>query len=134
MRALTLPFLLICAATAAGAAPPAATTPIGTWQNPKHSIAVRVEQCGNELCGKIVSATAEAQQDARDSGVKNLIGIELLSDYRSTGPGRWSGTVYVPDMGRSFSSHIVQPAPNTLRISGCLIAGFLCKSQDWTRL
>jgi uncharacterized protein (DUF2147 family) len=134
MRALALPFLLICAATAAYAAPPTAVTPIGTWQNPKHTIAVRVEQCGSELCGKIVSATPEALADARDAGVTNLIGTELLRDYRSAGPGRWSGTVYVPDMGRSFSSHIVQPAPNTLRISGCLIAGFLCKSQDWTRL
>jgi len=134
MRVFALPFLLICAATAAQAAPPTASTPIGVWQNPRHSIEVRVEQCGNELCGKIVAASPEAQQDARDSGVNNLIGVQLLSDYRATGPGRWSGTVYVPDMGRSFSSHIVQATPNTLRISGCLIAGFICKSQDWTRL
>jgi uncharacterized protein (DUF2147 family) len=134
MRAFALSFLLICAATAADAAPPTAATPIGTWQNPKRSITVRIEMCGSELCGKIVAASAEAQSDARDAGVANLIGTELLRDYRQSGPGRWSGTVYVPDMGRSFSSRIVQQAPNTLRISGCLVAGFLCKSQDWTRL
>jgi uncharacterized protein (DUF2147 family) len=133
MRAFALPFLLALAASAQAAAP-VSDTPIGTWQNPRHSIAVRVEQCGSELCGKIVSATPEAQKDARNAGIDNLIGIQLLSDYRPTGPGRWSGTVYVPDMGRSFSSRIVQSNPNTLRISGCLIAGFLCKSQDWTRL
>ncbi|WP_213980238.1 DUF2147 domain-containing protein [Sphingomonas sp. dw_22] len=134
MRVLALPLLLIGAATAAWAAPPVADTPIGTWENPKHTIAVRVEQCGNELCGKIVNATPEAMADAREAGVTNLIGTQLLRDYRPSGRQRWSGTVYVPDMGRSFSSHIVQSAPNTLRISGCLIAGFLCKSQDWTRV
>ncbi|MET0307635.1 MAG: DUF2147 domain-containing protein [Sphingomonas sp.] len=134
MRAFALPFLLMIAATAVQAAPPAADTPIGTWQNPRRSIAVRVEMCGSQLCGKIVSATPEALADAKDAGVTNLIGTELLRDYKPTSPGHWSGTVYVPDMGRSFSSHIVQATPNTLRISGCLIAGFICKSQDWTRL
>lgn len=134
MKTLVLPLALVGAATAAWAAPPAEVSPIGTWQNPKHTIAVRVEQCGEQLCGKIVSASAEAMADAREAGVEKLIGTQLLRDYRPSGKLRWSGTVYVPDMGRSFSSHIVQPAPNTLRISGCLIAGFLCKSQDWTRV
>lgn len=134
MRLLALPLLLIGAATAAWAAPPVVVSPLGTWQNPKHTIAVRVEQCGSELCGKIVAASPEAMADAREAGVTNLIGTQLLRDYRASGRQRWSGTVYVPDMGRSFSSHIIQPAPNTLRISGCLIAGFICKSQDWTRL
>ena len=133
MKVVILPLLLMCAATAADAAPPLAS-PIGTWQNPKRTIAVRIEVCGGQLCGHIVGATAQAESDARDAGVNNLIGIELLRDYRESGPGRWSGTVYVPDMGRSFSSHIVELAPNKLRISGCLVAGFLCKSQDWTRM
>lgn len=134
MKLPALSLALIGAATAAWAAPPEVSTPIGTWQNPKRTIAVRVEMCGEQLCGKIVAASPEAMSDAREAGVNNLIGTQLLRDYRPSGKLRWSGTVYVPDMGRSFSSHIVQPAPNTLRISGCLIAGFLCKSQDWTRV
>jgi uncharacterized protein (DUF2147 family) len=133
MRKLAL-LALFCATTVAQAAAPAATSPIGTWQNPRRTISVRIEMCGSQLCGKIIAATAQAESDARDAGVTNLIGTELLRDYRPTGDGRWSGTVYVPDMGRSFSSRIVELAPNKLRISGCLVAGFLCKSQDWTRI
>lgn len=140
MRALLLP-LLFCAALPANALPSHAPVPapavdpiFGTWANPKHTLAVKTAPCGADLCGAIVAATPTALQDARDAGVTQLIGTELLREYRKTGSDRWSGTVFIPDMGRSFSSHIVQLSPNTLRISGCLFGGFLCKSQDWTRL
>lgn len=129
---------------AALAALPAASSPeaqnmgedvvLGTWQNPYRSIAVRTSMCGEQLCGTIVSATQEALQDARDSGVQNLIGTQLLRAYRRDSAVRWTGTVYVPDMGRSFYSHIVVVSPTKLRISGCVLGGWICKSQEWTRL
>ena len=136
MKTLVLSLVALAIASSAVASPPVQppAAPYGTWQNPRHSIAVRIAPCGTEICGQIVAATPAALQDARDSGVQKLIGVQLLSDYRQVRRGRWDGTVFVPDMGRSFSSHIVQIQPNTLRISGCLIAGMLCKSQDWTRL
>ena len=108
--------------------------PIGLWENPKGTIRVRTAPCGDALCGAIAGATATAEADARDAGVSNLIGTQLLKDYRKIGPDRWAGTVYVPDMGHSFSSRIVQLAPDTLKISGCLIGGWLCKSQIWKRV
>jgi uncharacterized protein (DUF2147 family) len=134
---LILPVLLCGSAANARAptSPAAAGDPVfGTWANPKRTIAVKTALCGSELCGAIVAATPRAQQDARDAGVAQLVGSELLRDYRRTGNGRWSGTVFIPDMGRSFSSRIVQLSPNVLRISGCVLGGLLCKSQDWTRL
>jgi uncharacterized protein (DUF2147 family) len=107
---------------------------LGTWTNPKRTLAVRTEMCGVQLCGSIVSATPKAQQDAREAGVDRLIGTQLLRDYRFTGKNQWSGTVYIPDMGRSFSSRIVQLSPRVLRISGCILKGLICRSQDWIRL
>jgi len=103
--------------------------PVGLWQNPRATIRVRTAPCGTALCGAIVAAAPTA-----DAGVTSLIGTELLRDYRQIGPDRWAGTVYVPDMGHSFSSRIVQLSPDTLQISGCLIGGFLCKSQIWKRV
>jgi len=58
----------------------------------------------------------------------------LLQDYRRVGTGSWTGRVYVPDMGRSFSSRIRQTSAATLSISGCLVDGLLCKSQVWHRV
>ncbi|WEJ98379.1 MAG: DUF2147 domain-containing protein [Candidatus Sphingomonas phytovorans] len=108
--------------------------PIGLWQNPKGTLRVRTMACGDALCGAIAAATPVAEADARDAGIDKLVGIELLKDYRKIGLDRWAGTVYVPDMGHSFSSRIQRLAPDTLKISGCLIGGFLCKSQIWKRV
>ena len=114
----------------------AAPNPVlGIWVNPKHTLAVQTAACPNGgLCGAIVRADAEALSDARDAGVPQLIGLQLLQDYHPARGGIWSGRVYVPDMGRSFSSRIEQLSPDALKISGCLVGGFLCKSQIWQRL
>ena len=124
---------LLLAASAGLAQPQPAVSPIGVWQNPKGTIRVRTRPCGALLCGNIVWASPIAMADARDAGVTSLIGTELLSDYRHTGRGRWTGQVYVPDQGRRFYSTIEQKGPNDLRISGCILGGLLCKRQDWTR-
>lgn len=111
-----------------------AAPPIGLWQNPDGTIRVRTMPCGAALCGKVAAATQGALADARDAGVNPLIGVDLLRDYHAVGRHKWAGWVFVPDMGHSFSSRIVQVSPDTLRISGCLIGGMLCKSQIWTRV
>ncbi len=118
---------------ASAQAPAAATGVVGTWVNPRGTVKVQTGACGDKLCGWVVWANAEAQQDARDSGVQKLIGTELLQDYHPTGNGKWQGHVYVPDMGQTFYSKIEQLGPNSLKISGCVLGGWICKSQVWQR-
>ena len=123
-------------ATLVAAAPFSASPspPAGFWLNPHGSVEVAIAPCARaQICGTIVWASAEAQQDARESGVGNLIGTRLLRDYGPTGAGGWQGQVYVPDMGRSFFSRITQVDPQHLRISGCVLHGLICKSQTWLR-
>ena len=109
--------------------------PIGRWANPRGTLAVQTGPCPDgSLCGQIVWASPQAQADARDAGVGALVGTQLLQGYRPEGRGSWAGRVYVPDMGRSFSSRIRQTSAGTLSISGCLVGGFLCKSQVWHRV
>jgi uncharacterized protein (DUF2147 family) len=105
----------------------------GIWVNPKGTVAVQTQACSGRLCGRIVWVSASALADAKESGVDNPVGIELLKDYRREGDGTWHGMVYVPDMGRSFHSTIVALAPDRLKISGCLLGNFICKSQIWRR-
>ena len=124
--------ILLAMAAAAQAQPPAAT-PIGLWQNPRATLLVRTRPCGQELCGSIVWASGEALADARDAGVNSLLGTELLSGYKPSGVNRWTGQVYVPDQGRRFYSTIRLEGTNSLRISGCILGGLICKNQEWTR-
>ena len=108
--------------------------PEGLWLSPHNNVAVRTGACGDRLCGWIVWADREAQDDARDGGTPRLIGTELLEDYRPEGKGQWRGTVFVPDMGRRFSSQINQLSASQLRVKGCILGGLICKSQLWTRI
>lgn len=110
---------------------------LGHWANPRGTLAVETAPCrddGGSLCGAIIWASDTAMADAREAGVPRLVGTQLLSGYHRIGQNSWSGTVYIPDMGRSFSSRISQNSPRELKISGCLVGGFLCKSQTWHRV
>jgi len=106
----------------------------GLWLNPHGTVAVRTGGCRGRLCGWIVWASPEALDDARESGIQRLVGTELLDDYVPQGPDRWAGSVYVPDMGHHFSSTITRLSADQLKIQGCLIGGFLCRSQLWQRI
>lgn len=131
MRTMAATILLGAPAMAGMASPPG---PAGLWLNPHNSVVVRAGPCGLKLCGWIVWANGEAQADARDGGVMHLVGTELLQDYTARRAGIWAGTVYVPDMGRRFSSEIDELAPDKLKIKGCILGGLICKSQIWTRV
>lgn len=125
----------LATAASARAAEPAPTASIyGTWINPYHSVAVRTAPCADRLCGRVVWASQEAQQDARDGNTPNLIGTSLLENYRATGARSWAGTVFVPDMGRHFYSLIEQVDDSNMRVRGCILHGLLCKSQVWQRV
>lgn len=103
------------------------------WINPYNTVKVATGNCGGNLCGWVVWATPEAEQEAREGGVKQLVGTELLQNYRPTGPGTWQGRVFVPDMGKTYYSTIRLLNPNALKISGCIWGGLICKSQIWRR-
>jgi len=125
------PALMALAVVAAGLPP--APPVLGVWHNPKNSVAVRTGACGDKLCGWVVRANDQAQADARDGGTPKLIGTALLREYRPSGRRKWSGQIYVPDMGRTFGSTITLVDSNTIDVKGCLIGGFLCKTQTWRR-
>ncbi|MDF0541984.1 DUF2147 domain-containing protein [Sphingobium sp. H39-3-25] len=125
-----------CAASAgtAAAAHVGESAFIGTWINPRGTVAVETRACGAALCGRVSWAAAQAQQDAADAGVRALVGTEILQDFRPAASGRWEGTVFVPDMGRSFQSIIAMQDAGRMRVSGCILGRWICKSQVWRRL
>lgn len=126
--------LLTAVAVPAAAANRPAAQPEGFWLNPHSSVAVRAAPCGANLCGWIVWANHEAQADAKDGGVGRLVGTELLQNYHADGGSTWTGTVFVPDMGRRFASKIALIGTDRLKVQGCILGGLICKSQIWTRI
>jgi uncharacterized protein (DUF2147 family) len=101
----------------AAATPVAApTTPIGVWATEESKGVVRIEPCGENLCG-IAAKTGE----------------KILINMKPSG-AKWTGRIHDPDNDRSYDSSMTMKGPNTLRIQGCAFSGLFCGGQTWTRI
>ena len=112
---------------------PAATVE-GVWRNPKNSVHIRIQPCGPNLCGYVVWANANAREDARKGGTKELVGSQLLRNFAPSKTGVWKGKVFIPDLNATFSGTAQLVDDDTLRARGCLFAGLACKAQNWKRV
>ncbi|MDZ4374267.1 MAG: DUF2147 domain-containing protein [Phenylobacterium sp.] len=106
----------------------------GVWRNPKNSVHIRIQPCGENLCGYVVWANDDAKEDARKGGTPNLVGSQLLRNFAPSKSGSYRGRVFVPDLNATFSGSAQLMDSNTLRARGCLIASLGCKSQNWKRV
>ena len=106
----------VAPATAPAVAPVAPTTPVGIWSTEENKGRVRVEPCGENLCGYAVN-----------TGEKILINMKP-SD------AKWTGRIHDPDSGRNYDSTITMKGPNALRVQGCAFGGLFCGGQTWSRV
>jgi uncharacterized protein (DUF2147 family) len=99
----------------ASAAP--ATTPIGIWATENGKGNVRVEQCGQNLCGS-------SANNAND---------KILIDMKPS-DNNWTGQIHDPEKGKTYSSTITMKGPNAMRVQGCALGGMFCGGQTWKRV
>jgi len=106
----------------------------GHWKNPKGSVIVRVAACGESYCGTVVEASAKAKATAKKGGTANLVGTRILSDVRPAADGIWRGRAFDPKRNIRAPATIRMIGSQVLVIKGCVIGGFICKEQRWTRV
>ena len=115
----------VAAVTPPPAPPPApaqaANSPLGVWLTEEKEGQVRIEQCGNNLCGYSV--------DKRS----NQNGEQVLINMKP-GKDKWSGRILDPNTGSTYDSTIAMKGSNTLRVQGCAFGGVFCGGQTWTRV
>lgn len=125
LRAL-LPILTLAAAQ------PAAHAPIeGLWKNPIGSAIIAVAPCGSTLCGKVVWASARGQREVAQH-TSHVVGTTVLTDVRPKGRG-WAGKLYIPDDNIHVAAKLQLLNERELKLTGCGLAGLICRSQVWTR-
>ncbi len=118
---------LVFLSASASAAPP---TAYDEWWTPGFNARVRIEPCGDNLCGTIVWAWDENPQDIVDK--QPLVGQRIIVGMRAEGPSRWNGgRIYNPEDGRSYQASLTLKSANNLLVEGCVM--FFCKSQVWRR-
>ena len=109
---------LLAAATLTFAAPAAlANDPIvGNWRTEAGSIAA-VAPCGGAFCITLRSG--------QHSGKR-------IGSVSPSGAGKYSGTIIDPNTDKSYSGSATVSGAS-LRMSGCVLGGLICRSQTWSR-
>ena len=108
----------------------------GTWLAEGGNAQVRVAACGASRCGTIVWRKAERRDvhnpdPSRRS--RNLVGVQIFGEARPT-TGGWTGRLYSPLDGQTYAGTLRLTSPGELELSGCVLAGLICRSQTWTRV
>ena len=106
----------------------------GRWLNPKGSVTVHVAPCGNGFCATVIDANAKAKATARKGGTPNLIGTQVMSDFRPNGDGTYRGRAFDPKRNIRAPATIRMIGNSTLVVKGCLIGGIICKEQRWKKV
>jgi uncharacterized protein (DUF2147 family) len=104
-----------------------ADTPLGDWQTEGNKGTVRVERCGQAICGYLVNPTSDAKGDTI------LINMKPKSKTMKSDT-MWSGNIYSRSSGATYYSTMTMKAANTLRVEACALGRFFCSGNDWTRI
>jgi Uncharacterized protein conserved in bacteria (DUF2147) len=99
-----------------------ANSPLGLWLTEEKEGKVRIEQCGNNLCGYSVDAKS------------NQNGEQILINMKPGNDSKWSGRILDPSTGSTYDSTIALKGSDSLRVQGCAFGGVFCGGQTWSRL
>ena len=117
----------------------------GTWMNEKKRVAIRIDHCGDQLCGYIVwlkrskdtNGNTRLDRHNPDPALQNrtLCGLKILTGFRRLTDTTWDdGQIYDPTDGRSYSSNITLEHDGTLKVRGYVGISLLGKTIVWTRV
>lgn len=121
----------------------AASEATGVWRMENGRVTVRVSRCGSNLCGTVVGLKKPRDDKGRPRLDKEnpnpslrkrpVIGLTILSNMKPRGDGYWTGTIYNPDDGNTYTSNMTLQNANTMRVKGC-VASVLCRSMKFVRI
>jgi uncharacterized protein (DUF2147 family) len=110
-----------------------AADPRGVWSAGEGRIHVKIDRCGDVLCGRIVWVSEAEAKDASRKGQPPILGVKLLSDLKPSTDrsDQWEGNVYNLQDGRTYSVYL-RPNSKAMDVEGCLLV--FCRTQVWPRV
>lgn len=125
--------MLIALGFVVAAAPAFANDVFGVWATQKNDegkfVEVEVHACktdASKVCGTIVSAKGGADE--------KVVGKAIIWDMTADGSNSWDdGKIWKADDDEVYDSEM-ELNGNTLKVSGCVLGGLICRSQDWPRV
>jgi uncharacterized protein (DUF2147 family) len=119
-----------------------AEEPYGTWAMSSGKVIVKVSDCGGSLCGVIVGlkepiskidGKPKVDRENPDPAKRKrpVIGLSILIGMKPDGNNKWSGAIYNPDDGKTYSAS-VRLDGDTMKVKGC-VAAIFCKTNNFVR-
>lgn len=142
----------LCAALGAIAMGLAAATPAradnsldGYWMDSHGEVIMQISACGPTRCGKVVwlqkpfGPDGKALRDFRNSDPslqpRLVCGMTVATGFEKQSDGKWgNGTVYVPDLGMSFSGHAEVLSRMEVKVTGYVLIPLFGDSEVWKRV
>ncbi len=110
----------------------------GEWARPGGSSKIRISNCGNALCGKLIwlkSPRKDTQNPDPSKRDRPLLGVQIVQSMKPTGKdNQWKGKVYNAEDGKTYTGFIQMPSPDKMKLEGCVMGGLICKGETWTRI
>jgi uncharacterized protein (DUF2147 family) len=123
-KALKTALLGLGLTMAAPLAPVLAQDVAGTWLRDTGASRVRFAKCGEAMCGTLAWL--------KDTAGPAKVGQRIFYDMKPNGPGKWSGSAFNPEDGKTYSGTMTLSGDN-LTTSGCVMGGLICRSVKWSR-
>jgi uncharacterized protein (DUF2147 family) len=116
---------------------PAQADPTGEWRVEDGRAHIRTALCDGRLWG-VVSWEHRPGTDSEnpDPSKRNrpTLGLPIILGMTPVKPNRWEGSIYNAQNGKTYQGSVTQPRPDMLEIEGCVLSGWVCSGQDWTRV
>ena len=118
--------LAVSASLAAGLADAA-----GNWKHPDNGAIISFFDCGGDLCGKILKASAPGLKDDKNPEETKralpLEGLTILDHAKKADEGSWKGNLYNAEDGKTYAGYVTLQGADKLQLKGCALIVF-CKS------
>ena len=138
LKCLATAVLLVIPFSGAGFAEP---VPHGIWIMDSGKVTVQVDDCGSNICGKIVALSKPLDKNGKPKLDKEnpdptlrkrpVIGLTILKDMKPDGRNKWEGTIYNADDGYTYRS-VMKLSGDMMKVKGCVV--FICKSMSFKRM
>lgn len=122
--------LALSAAATLLASPALAEGVFGLWKTETNDegayLHVEIMDCDGAVCGVITENVGGQRQD--------IVGERIIEGMQPDGANEWDdGTIWAPDDDEKYDS-TMELDGDVLTVSGCVLFGSICRSQDWTRV
>lgn len=109
-------------AAVAGSSTSALAGPDGIWLRPTTGGKIQSFTCNGGLGLKVV-----------ESKTKAFIGETIMCGAGQTGPNAYQGSLRHLEQGKTYTGK-VEFLGNIMRLSGCIMNGLVCQTEDWRRV